>query len=104
MILEDKVSIKDYKLICIFKKLKNFEHFEKKYILKRKNLLETIELENPKEIMYIFDMSEFKYDIDRFLEGKYTKMRYDTKRKIKDFYSPIINSLMIIIYTKSTLP
>jgi hypothetical protein len=50
--------------------------------------LETIELENSKEIMYIFDLSKFKYDIDRFLEGKYTHMRFDTKVIIKNFYSP----------------
>lgn len=88
LILEGKVSIKDYKLICVFKKLKNFENFEKKYILKHKLLLETIELENPKEIMYIFDLSKFKYDVDRFLEGKYTHMRFDSKMLIKNFYSP----------------
>lgn len=83
---EGKYTSEDAKFICFYKKKeeKEFILFEKNMLVKHNRLIEKIEMTD--ELIYIFDFSDYKHDFIHFINGTYSKMDSETKRKILNFF------------------
>lgn len=81
-----KYNSEDIKLICRYddRQDKEFLLFEKNTLLNHNRLIEKIVHDN--EIIYIFDFSDYKTDWLHFINGTYSKMEKETKRKILNFF------------------
>lgn len=78
----------DCKYICLYH-LRNdeeFRKFEKQKLLGNKLFHDFKIVDNNKGI-YIFDFKSIEHDWKCFIEGKYSKMTIDHKKKIKSFFS-----------------
>lgn len=85
--LEDVFFKNDYIFICAYSHEQGNEDFAdfankvlRKHSLYRKDIfLNDLHL-------FIFNMQEYKHDIDRFLNGKYSRFSQNTKKKILTFF------------------
>jgi len=86
---EDQVGVLDMKLVCLYHHRKDdeFRRFENNKLTN--NILfkgkHEVEDEDDKAV-YIFDLSSMLKDYDCFITGKYSKMTFEHKRRIREFY------------------
>lgn len=85
------ITPEDIKLICIYEKRTDSEYkqFEKNVILKSKRICDYIDLVD-NELLITFDFSDIKSDWKLFIEGKYSKIDKNLRRKILSHFD--INS------------
>jgi hypothetical protein len=87
----DKYSTEDKKMICVFmpKDTDAWKDFETHYLLNHP-LFETCYQVKSDEgedlIAYVFDLKMFEKDYDYFLEGKYSELSKEHKKKLSDYY------------------
>jgi|TARA_R110000765_G_scaffold423491_1_gene532466 hypothetical protein len=83
-------NIDDYHLVCIYDipdaQLSSFKLFEEKYIITNKNYKAKFNLEYENKIAIIFNLTKYKYDIDRLIKGEYSKISLKTKELITEFF------------------
>lgn len=84
---EDNVGMLDMKLVCLYHLRKDDEYklFEETKLLKNKLFHEFKEIEDDKGV-YIFNFESIAKDWDCFITGKYSKMTFEHKRRIREFY------------------
>ena len=77
----------DTKLVCVYETRKDSEYikFEKQVLLKHNRLCDFVRVDETKTVV-TFDFSDLSDDWFYFIEGKYSKMSINTKRKILDFF------------------
>jgi hypothetical protein len=76
----------DMKLICIYNTTSSdYEQFEKSVLLKHTRLSDYIKIDNEKCIM-AFDFSDLNQDWFHFINGRYSKISLNIKRKIIGFF------------------
>jgi hypothetical protein len=83
----DKVNSEDMKLVCVYPVRTDSEYmqFEKNVLLKHNRLIDLIKVDEEK-LVVTFNFSDLSDDWSCFLDGKYSKMNINTKRKILDFF------------------
>jgi len=83
-------SVNDYKFICVYhsERSKKFINFEFKNLKEHKLLENIIELPDNKNV-YIFDFKKYRFDYDKFIEGKYSQFSIDTKNSISNFFGTV---------------
>ena len=83
---EDKISMHDCKLICVYylRKDPEFINFEKTKLLNNRYFKEFFEVEDDRGV-YVFDLREFKEDWPHFIAGKYSKFSNKLKNYIVNF-------------------
>lgn len=84
---EGMFTTDDYKLACIFhlREDSEFISFEENVLLKNPYFIDYKELSIDKGV-YTFDLSDFKEDFDALIQGKYSHLSEDTKKKIRQRY------------------
>lgn len=87
---EGQYSFEDSKLMCLYKQkfTKAFAKFEEFQLLNHKYLDDYRELGDDLHL-YIFDLVNYKKDIQNVIKGTYSKMRKKTKTQILDFFGDI---------------
>jgi len=87
---EGQYSFEDSKLMCLYKQkfTKTFAKFEEFQLLNHKYLDDYRELGDDLHL-YIFDLVNYKKDIQNVIKGTYSKMRKKTKTQILDFFGDI---------------
>jgi len=76
----------DMKLICVYNNLnEEYETFEKAVLLKHTRLIDYIKV-NADTCVIIFDFSDLEKDWFHFINGKYSQMNINVKRKILGFF------------------
>lgn len=82
-----KVNSEDMKLVCIYYTRTDNEYlqFEKNVLLKHNRLVDFVKVDEEK-LVITFNFSDLSDDWSYFLEGKYSKMNLNTKRKILEFF------------------
>jgi len=77
----------DYKLICsyIVEDSPEFRKFEERVIFSNKHYHDFHEIDK-EHMLYAFDLSSYKNDINLFLQGKYSKLSDDTMEIILNFF------------------
>lgn len=83
----DTINSEDMKLICTyhFRTDDEYTKFEKNVLLKHNRLVDLIKV-NDDTVVVIFSFSDLKSDWFYFINGQYSKMNTETKRKILDFF------------------
>jgi len=81
------LTTEDVKLILIYTERTDIEYinFEKNVLLKHPRVTDYVKLENGKTV-FTFDFQDLKEDFDYFVQGKYSKMSKDVKRKILNHF------------------
>lgn len=79
-------KLEDAKLICLYhlRSDKEFGIFEKNKLFGNPLFHDFKHVEGNKGV-YVFDFSQYKHDWNHFVQGKYSKLSYGTKNKIKNF-------------------
>lgn len=93
-------KLDDYKLICNYhvRKDKEFKLFEEVKLLGNDLFDDYVELEDG-SCLYIFDISKYKKQYELILEGKYSLLDNDYKKKILNFFKQNVkNHTMIRSY------
>ena len=82
----------DMKLMCLYNAEPSTKYlsFEARY-LKSHPLLEAYFQIDENKHVYVFDMSEYKYDHKAFVKGKYSKFSLRSKDIIKEFFGTVGN-------------
>jgi hypothetical protein len=76
----------DCKLVCVFASSnKRFDGFERGILLPHKMFSGRFPLRNGR-VVYLFDLSTYKYDWDLFLRGKYSRLSIGTKQSIRNYF------------------
>ena len=90
MAWEGQYSFEDSKLMCLYqqKSTKAFAKFEEFQLLNHKYLDDYRELDKDLHL-YVFDMINYKKDIQNIIKGSYSRMRKKTKAKILDFFGDV---------------
>jgi len=90
MAWEGQYSFEDSKLMCLYqqKSTKAFAKFEEFQLLNHKYLDDYQELDKDLHL-YVFDLVNYKKDIQNVIKGLYSKMRKKTKTQILDFFGDI---------------
>ena len=90
MAWEGQYSFEDSKLMCLYqqKSTKAFAKFEEFQLLNHKYLDDYRELDKDLHL-YVFDLVNYKKDIQNVIKGSYSKMRKKTKTQILDFFGDI---------------
>ena len=80
----------DYRYICIYNSRKDlkFINFENK-VLKSHRLFEFSTSIDKDTQLYVFDLSEYKNDIDMFIKGAYSNFSIKSKNKILQYFGTI---------------
>ncbi len=94
-------EISDRKLICLYtlRDDEEFARFEKSKLIGNK-LFHDFKMVDENKGIYVFDMNGLAEDFDLFIQGKYSQMSAEHKRRIKNFYGvyssnyPIIESFL----------
>lgn len=84
----DKIySKEDLRFICVYKHEKdyNFINFLNRNILNNKFYEKMVHIDNNTHVV-IFNFSEEKENYNHFIKGQYSKLSYDFKRNIIDFF------------------
>ncbi len=81
------VHSEDMKLVCVYECRQDQEYlqFEKKVILKHNRLVDLVKVD-AQTLVVTFNFSDLSTDWMNFLNGKYSKIDLNTKRKILDFF------------------
>ena len=81
-------SSEDAKLICVYDTSIAIEYvnFENNVLFKHNRLVEYVKVDENTSI-FIFDFSDLKEDWDHFINGRYSRIKEDTKRKIVNYFS-----------------
>jgi hypothetical protein len=81
------VHSEDMKLVCVYHSRTDQEYlqFEKNVILKHNRLIDLVKVDD-NTLVVIFNFSDLSSDWMYFLNGKYSKIDVNTKRKILDFF------------------
>ena len=81
------LKTEDMKLICIYPKRNDsaYINFENNVLIKHNRLCDVIDLNNSHKI-FTFDFSDLKDDWTKFINGQYSKMNINIKRKIRDHF------------------
>ena len=90
MAWEGQYSFEDSKLMCLYQQkfTKAFAKFEEFQLLNHKYLDDYRELDKDLHL-YVFDLINYKKDIQNIIKGSYSKMRKKTKTQILDFFGDI---------------
>lgn len=84
---EDKYTLKDKKLIVVYKTLNSKVFKGADAVLRASPLFETTEMPvSGEQIVYIFNLSKNTKDYKLFLNGEYSKLSNSLKRKIKIYH------------------
>ena len=85
---ENQFDLSKFKLICLYKVSPGCEHFRAfhKEVLKKNNMYEYYELIDNESHVYVFNISTYKYDLNKFIKGQYSRMSENTKKIISDFF------------------
>jgi len=77
----------DIKLIAVYPARTDVEYlkFESKVLLNHNRVCDFVKLDENQNI-FTFDLSDLKSDWDKFMEGKYSQMNEDLRRKIRDHF------------------
>lgn len=80
-------NIEDYSLVCIYKPIadETWRKFEYTMLLNHPLLQSVIPL--GETTAYIFNMSDYKEDLDNFWKGKYSKLSSIAKKYIMNYYN-----------------
>ena len=80
-------SPEDMKLVCLYKPRTDSEYinFEKNVLLKHNRLCDYIKVDSESTI-FTFDFSDLENDWMHFINGRYSKMSPEIKRKIINFF------------------
>lgn len=82
----DTYNPEDRKLICVYETDEaNYEDFEKRVLLKHTRLCDFNKV-NDHQAVFVFDFSDLGSDWDHLVNGRYSKISDDIKRKIVNFY------------------
>jgi len=83
----NEINSEDMKLVCVYPTRTDQEYikFEKNIIFKHNRLLDLVTVDDDNTIV-IFDFSDLTDDWFNFLNGKYSKINVNTKRKILNFF------------------
>lgn len=83
----DSYSPEDMKLVCVYaiRTDKEYTLFEANVLLKHNRLTDYVKI-NDETAVFTFDFSDLAHDWDCFIQGKYSQMNMNTKRKILDFF------------------
>lgn len=82
----DMYTTEDKKLICVYEtNQSNFEDFEKNVLLKHTRLYDVKKV-NSEEVVYVFDFSDLDIDWMHLINGRYSKISEEIKRKIVNFF------------------
>ena len=83
----NNVNSEDMKLVCVYSIRTDgeFLQFEKNILLKHNRVHDFVKIDDDK-LVITFNFSDLNDDWSCFLEGKYSKMNMNTKRKILDFF------------------
>ena len=81
------IAPEDAKLVCVYpiRKDSDYINFSNNILLKHNRLHDHIIVDSIKAV-YIFDFSDIKPDWNLFVNGKYSQMSDDIKRKILNFF------------------
>lgn len=85
--LKDIYQINDCRLICLYDQCNSdsFDTFSEQVIKKSKLFEKTIKISETK-CLFIFDFTQYKYDWNQIINGRYSRITYDYKWKIISFY------------------
>lgn len=92
-------STNDYKLVITLEgaRYEDLLEYSRKTIFpildKKGYLLESYDIDGM--IVYILDMSEWAWDIDRFIEGKYSKLSSEAKKLIERYHTNSKNQISL---------
>lgn len=77
----------DMKLICIYPKRSDnaYINFENNTLIKHNRLCDVVEL-NDEQKLFTFDFSDLKDDWNKFINGQYSQINSELKRKIRDHF------------------
>lgn len=83
---EDKYTVEDAKLICVYDIREDSEYkiFESNILLKHNRLYDY--MINDKQSVFVFDFKDMPEDWNNFINGKYSKIKKSTKEKVLDFF------------------
>jgi hypothetical protein len=78
----------DMKLICVYSRRNDPEYiqFEKNVLLKHNRLCDYIIIDDNTSV-FTFDFSDLKDDWHHFINGRYSKMNIDIRRKILTYFA-----------------
>jgi hypothetical protein len=93
----------DMKLVCVYNtpNTPTFLHFEKQILLKHNRLCDYYKVDSTTSI-YVFDFSDLKSDWHHVLNGAYSKINDELKRKILSYFKD--NTANIIYITSYLYP
>ena len=85
---EDVYKPNDNKFLCEYltKKTNQFEKFAYDNLLNNSHFENRIEINEGKQL-FIYDFSQYKTDVKKFLKGEYSKFTLNNKIKILNFFS-----------------
>lgn len=83
----DNVALEDMKLVCVYEieNQEKFDNFSKAVLLKHPRLCGYVKTDN-KTSVFTFDFSDMEENWCHFINGKYSKISMNLKRKILDFF------------------
>lgn len=81
-------SPEDMKLVCVYKIRNDIEYkqFEKNILLKHSRLCDYVIVDEETSV-FTFDFSDLKDDWFHFINGRYSKMNLDRRRKILSYFA-----------------
>lgn len=82
-----KITLEDMKFITVYAKRADIEYlnFEKNVLLKHPRICDYIVL-NSEQVLFTFDFSDLKHDWNKFINGQFSKLNQELKRKIRDHF------------------
>lgn len=85
-------GIDDFKYLCVYHSDRNdkFLEFESSYLLDHKMLDNKFSIDKDKQL-YVFNLKGYKYDFQRFLEGKYSKFSMGAQSLILNYFGSVGN-------------
>jgi hypothetical protein len=87
---EDVYSSEDNMFLCLYsaENDKDYKAFQEKYLLNHKLLKEYHKLDNDL-FLFVFNFNKFKYDMEKFMTGKYSRFSINFKNKISKFFGEV---------------
>jgi hypothetical protein len=81
------ITLEDMKLIMVYTKRTDAEflNFEKNVLLKHPRVCDYVPL-NDEQLLFTFEFSDLKDDWNKFINGKFSELNQELKRKIRDHF------------------
>jgi hypothetical protein len=81
------ITLEDMKMIMVYTKRTDAEflNFEKNVLLKHSRMCDYVPL-NDEQTLFTFEFSDLKSDWNKFINGKFSELNQDLKRKIRDHF------------------